>query len=152
MFISELAEKIKELLTKDINFTDDKIKNLLLAYNENDWKNYISSDEKRYNKIKIFEDELFDIYIIIWNFNQQSNIHNHSKNGCWLKILQGKIEEKIYDSTFELIKYNIQNDGEVSFIKDEIGYHRIKNINNDISVSLHIYNPPNFTTSNFILT
>lgn len=151
MLINELAEQIKELLNKDINFTDDKIKNLLLAYNENDWKNYIQPNEKQYNKIKIFENELFDIYVITWNLNQESNIHNHSSNGCWLKILEGNIEEKIYNSNFDLIKYNIQNTGEVSFIKDEIGYHRIKNINNNISVSLHVYNPPNFITSNFTL-
>ena len=58
------------------------------------------------------------------------------------------LDEKIYNKNIELIKYSIQNQGDISFIKDEIGYHSIKNINNNISVSLHVYNPPNFTPLN----
>jgi cysteine dioxygenase len=149
MFISELGNKINELLLDNVNFTDDKIKNLISSYNEDDWKSYVIKDDLKYNKIKVFETELFDIYIIVWNINQQSKVHNHSSNGCWLKILEGKVEEKIYNNKFELLKYNIQNRGEISFIKDDIGYHSIKNINNNISVSLHIYNPPNFIITNF---
>ena len=149
MFISELGNKINELLLDNVNFTDDKIKNLINSYNEDDWKSYVIKDDLKYNKIKVFETELFDIYIIVWNINQQSKVHNHSSNGCWLKILEGKVEEKIYNNKFELLKYNIQNRGEISFIKDDIGYHSIKNINNNISVSLHIYNPPNFIITNF---
>ena len=80
---------------------------------------------------------------------QNSKIHNHSSNGCWLKILQGSIEEKIYNNKFDIIKYNIQNIGDISFIKDEIGYHSIQNTENDITVSLHVYNPPNFKIINF---
>ena len=150
MFITELGNKINELLLDKVDFTDDKIKNLINSYNEDDWKSYVIKHDSKYNKIKVFESELFDIYVIVWNANQQSKVHNHSSNGCWLKILEGKVEEKIYNHKFELLKYNIQNRGEISFIKDDIVYHSIKNINNYTSVSLHIYNPPNFTITNFI--
>jgi cysteine dioxygenase len=150
MFITELGNKINELLLDKVDFTDDRIKNLINSYNEDDWKSYVIKHDSKYNKIKVFETELFDIYVIVWNANQQSKVHNHSSNGCWLKILEGKVEEKIYNDKFELLKYNIQNRGEISFIKDDIGYHSIKNINNYISVSLHIYNPPNFTITNFL--
>ena len=148
MFINQLGNEINNLLVNGARFTDDKIKELINNYTGNDWKNYVLKNETRYNKIKVFENDKFDIYVISWNINQESKIHNHSSNGCWLKILEGMLDEKIYNKNIELIKYSIQNQGDISFIKDEIGYHSIKNINNNISVSLHVYNPPNFTPLN----
>jgi cysteine dioxygenase len=150
MLISELGIKINNLLVNDTLFTDDKIKEIINSYNGDDWKNYVNSNETQYNKIKVFENDIFDIYVIVWNVDQQSKIHNHSSNGCWLKILEGKVEERIYNEKFDLTKYIVQNQGEISFIKDDIGYHSVKNINNNISVSLHVYNPPNFKITNFL--
>ena len=58
--------------------------------------------------------------------------------------MNGKLEENIYNNNLEFIKNNTQHKGEISFIKDDIGYHNIKNINNDITVSMHIYSPALF--------
>lgn len=149
MLISELAIEINNLLVNGILFTDDKIKEIINSY-DGDWKIYSIKNETQYNKIKVYENDIFDIYIIIWNINQASKIHNHSSNGCWLKILDGKVEERIYNQKLELTKYSVQNKGEISFIKDDIGYHSVKNINNNITVSLHVYNPPNFKITNFL--
>ena len=151
MLISDLGNVINNLLVNGILFTDDKIKEIINSYNGDDWKNYTSENESQYNKIKVFENDIFDIYIIVWDIKQKSKIHNHSSNGCWLKILCGQVEERIYNVNFELTKYNVQNQGEISFIKDDIGYHSVKNINNNISVSLHVYNPPNFKITNFYI-
>lgn len=149
MLITELAEQLNKLLVNNIIFTDDQVRDLINSYDGDDWKNYIIKNENTYNKIKVFETDNFDIYIITWNPSQESKIHNHSSNGCWLKVLQGSIQEKIYNNKFELVKYNIQKIGDISFIKDEIGYHSIHNLENKISVSLHLYNPPNFKIINF---
>ena len=149
MLICELGDKINQLLIDKVSFTDEKIQQIISSYNGEDWKNYVTKNDTTYNKIKVYETDSFDMYIISWNVGQKSKIHNHSSNGCWLKILQGSIEEKIYNNKFDLIKYNIQNIGGISFIKDEIGYHSIQNIENDITVSLHVYNPPNFKIINF---
>ena len=40
----------------------------------------------------------FDIYIITWNKFQESKIYDYSANGCVYKILQGCVNESIYDT------------------------------------------------------
>ena len=84
MFINQLGNEINNLLVNGALFTDDKIKELINNYTGNDWKNYVLKNETRYNKIKVFENDKFDIYVISWNINQESKIHNHSSNCCWL--------------------------------------------------------------------
>ena len=42
--------------------------------------------------------ELFEIIIISWNYNQKSPIHNHPENGCLMKILKGSLTEEKYNN------------------------------------------------------
>jgi cysteine dioxygenase len=138
MLIKELIEKIKN----EKNFY---LNDILKEYKSHDWKEYIKVSDVTYNRMKIFENENFDVYIITWNKMQKANIHDHSKNGCWLKVLQGKLIEKIYDYKINIINTKTINEGDISFMKNNIGYHSIEN-GNDISVTLHVYSPPNHST------
>jgi cysteine dioxygenase len=133
---------IEEIKNKKNFFLHDILNN----YNDDDWKKFVNIDEKKYNRIKIYENENLDIYIITWNIKQKANIHDHSDNGCWLKVLKGQLVEKIYDNNLKLVKTNILKENEISFMKNDIGYHSIFNEENDIAVSLHIYSPPNYKT------
>lgn len=137
--IHNLIEEIK----KSNNFD---LYDILNNYKDDDWKKFISINVNSYNRVKIFENEKLDIYIITWNTKQKANIHDHSDNGCWLKVLKGQLIEKIYDSNLKLLKKNILRENEISFMKNDIGYHSITNEENNISVSLHIYSPPNYKT------
>ena len=95
--------------------------------------------------------ENFEIFIISWNKNQNAPIHDHSCNGCWLKVLQGKLIENIYESnSLSLCKSNTINTNDISFMKNNIGYHSMENNSDDIAVTIHIYNPPNHKTNFFI--
>ena len=73
---------------------------------------------------------LIDIYLIKWKPNTISKIHNHSKNGCYLFLLKGNIKEEIYSKKLSLIDVNYYSTFDLSYINDEIGYHRIINANN----------------------
>jgi len=93
MFLENLINKLNlELATNKTNFEDEKIINILKEYNENDWEKYIIIDEIHYKKIKIFSNDIFDIFIIIWNYNQGTKIHDHAFNGCYLKVFYSKFE------------------------------------------------------------
>jgi len=140
--IHNLIEEIKN--SKNFNLHD-----ILNNYKDDDWKKFININENRYNRVKIFENENLDIYIITWNIKQKANIHDHSDNGCWLKVLEGQLIEKIYDNDLKLMKTNILRENEISFMKNDIGYHSIINEENDIAASLHIYSPPNYKTKFF---
>jgi len=79
---------------------------------------------------------------------KESLIHNHPCDGCFVKCLKGCLKETrytVHESTSEIrlkeIKFYIE--GQVSFMSDDLGLHKIGNPNRDFgSVSLHLYTPP----------
>ena len=140
---------IKKLTDNSYSNVVDIVKN----YNGNDWKKYIDNTKnynKNYNKkkIDIVNNNYFDMYIISWINNKKSSIHDHSENGCIMKVLNGNLNEYIYDKNLKLITSKTINTKDVSFIDNNIGYHSIKNID-DLSHTLHIYSPPNRITRFF---
>ena len=91
---------------------------------------------------------IIDIFFIYWKPYAISKIHNHSKNGCCMFILKGNIKEEIFNKDLALISMKKYNTFNLSYINDNIGYHRIKNNNQD-TFSLHIYHPKNHKTIYF---
>jgi cysteine dioxygenase len=90
-----------------------------------------------------------DIYIITWNKFQHTQIHDHSENGCIMKLLQGQLYENIYNNELKPEKNTLLVNGDVSFIKNNMGYHSIFNKENQVAVSIHVYNPPNHKINYF---
>jgi len=143
---------LKEVILKISNQTNfDKVGDILKEYNDDDWKIHMKTDDNRYCRNKIFENENFEIFIISWNKNQNAPIHDHSCNGCWLKVLQGELIENIYESeSLSLYKSSSIKKNDISFMKNNIGYHSITNNSDETAVTIHIYNPPNHKTKFFV--
>ena len=122
----------------------------LRSYRSPDWNNFVN-----YRKINDFQknlvhrDKLFEIFLINWPHNYQSQIHNHAENGCLLKVLKGCLQERIYHTNLELLDVKDRNCRSISYLDDSIGYHSIRNTNTTNSVSLHIYSPPLHSTQYF---
>lgn len=115
----------------------------------NNWEKYIRFDkDKEYTRNLIYKNSELEIYLICWNKNTSSVIHDHPKNGCIMKILQGELTELLYDKNLNLIKKSDLKEGSIKYIDDNIGLHRIINGNNK-SISLHIYSPPNFISKKY---
>ena len=53
-----------------------------------------------YTKNLVFRNDNFEIFVVCWSGKQGSYIHDHSENGCILKILKGRLTE---------YKYNVNN-------------------------------------------
>ena len=121
-------------------------KNILSSYNSNDWKQYISFDKQDYKKNLVYRDNNFEMFVVCWLPNQETKIHNHSEEGCLLKILEGNITEELYNKNFVLQEKNNLALSDVRYIDDSIGIHKMKN-NEVNTISLHIYSPPNFIPS-----
>ncbi len=143
MSIEKFIEEIKDVK----NFPD--VKNIINNYIGDDWKKFVKINNCKYHKEKIFENDYLDVYILTWNKKQKSKIHNHAKNGCWLKMLQGGLIENIYDKDLNLQSKNTLNTGDIGFMHDDLGYHDIINNNDYIAVSLHVYSPPRHFTKYF---
>jgi len=122
-----------------------EVKDFLEKYNSDDWKKYIKINST-YNKIKIYENLNYEIYIITWNIKQYTKIHDHALYGCFLKLLQGKLKETIYSKNLDILKINILEENNISFMDNNIGYHTINNDYDDIAVSIHVYSPSNHVT------
>ena len=144
---NQLQKLIRETPSEKINLVNYLF--LVKQYNGRDWKQFVTINKKTYQRTKVYECEFFDIFIITWDHNQESKIHNHASQGCINKVLKGELIETIYDTnTLEKITHNKNSINHINYIDDTIGYHKIQNKNN-LSVSLHIYSPPHFKTKYF---
>ena len=129
------------------------LNSIINKYNNNDWKSYTinskNSNEINYNKQLVDKNDDFDMYIITWYGNRESLIHDHSENGCIYKVLQGTIIEKLYDNSLNFKDEKILSENMIGYIDNNMGYHKILNNTDDISITLHIYSPPNYKTTYF---
>ena len=90
---------------------------------------------------------IIDIYLFKWRTIKNIGIHDHAKNGCMMILLNGKLEETIYNHSLYKIKKNIYSGFNISFINNKIGLHDIKPLK--YSNSIHLYYPKNHNTKYF---
>lgn len=144
-----MVQTLDELVIEINKIDFINVDKILIKYNGEDWIKYIKIDNNYYFKNKIFGNNNFEIYIITWNKNQNAPIHDHSSNGCWLKVLDGKLLEQKYSKELKLISTNILKKDDISYMDNTLGYHSISNNYDNITVTLHVYNPPNHKTKFF---
>jgi len=121
---------------------------LLNKYDGNlqDLQDYIYFDSnKSYTRNLVATDnKTYSLILLCWNKNKFSPIHNHPCNGCWFKILQGKIQEIRYnildDKLYEIYNKTVYNG--IHFMHDNLGLHKIGNPDNIDALTLHLYSPP----------
>jgi predicted metal-dependent enzyme (double-stranded beta helix superfamily) len=129
------------------NFTTN-LESLLpffVNYTANDWVQYIKENGTHYKNL-VFSNTEFELYVITWNMQEKTKIHNHADFGCLMKVLTGKLDEILYDIDLTMKEKNTYKTNDVSFISNEKGYHSIFNNNNQIAVTLHLYSPINHET------
>ena len=118
-------------------------KDVLKNSSSSDYKNYVSFCQENYKKNLFYSDNNLEAFIVCWEPYQETKIHNHSDNGCILKILEGNMTEILYNKDLKILTKNILPKNNIRYIDDNIGYHKMIN-GNEKTISLHIYSPPNF--------
>jgi cysteine dioxygenase len=105
--------------------------------------------EKAYTRNLIHTDgKHYTLLLLCWNPQRESSIHNHPCDGCFIRTVRGCIRETLYSvhpDTNEIRqeKCRFFNEGQVSFMNDDIGLHKIGNPSKETGcVSLHLYTPP----------
>lgn len=137
----------------------DRVKTLLLVknYNNTDWKQHVS-DLVSFSRVRVFSgekdiDDCMDLRIITWPKDYKTCIHDHPKNGCIFKVLKGKILEKRYKLTADNIPVlqneNIFEEGGVSYIDNNEGVHRLINVSDKRSVTMHFYPSVDYEAQKF---
>ena len=145
--LKQLGDTITQQLENDKHLRD--LSHILNSYNGEDWHKYIKFDETRYVKTIVYCNDYIDIFIICWNINQSSRIHDHPAAGCLMRILDGKLQEDLYikdNNNCQFIKSSILRTNDITYKEKDHCVHNIINMDQR-TVSLHIYSPSGYKTN-----
>ena len=111
----------------------------------NEYTPYCIWDKDKYQRVVLEKKEDYELVLMCWEKGQETFIHDHDGNQGWIIALHGALEEQLYFNTEEMSPLklkSVQNmqKGQVSYINDDIGIHRVRNIHSGRSISLHCYN------------
>ncbi len=107
---------------------------------------FCSWSEDTYTRNCIVENEKFELILLCWEKGQVTPIHDHGGEECWVKIIEGEFRETIYkmseNKDFRAVTTRESEVGAISYMVDFMGFHRLENIANKRSISLHLYAKP----------
>ena len=78
--------------------TIERISKLLesMRFNPKEIKQYAHWDSGHYTRNLIAYDEKFTLLLLCWDKKQYSPIHSHAESSCWMKMVQGSLQEIRY--------------------------------------------------------
>jgi cysteine dioxygenase len=111
-----------------------------------DFETFCSWSDTCYTRNCIFENEEFELILLCWEKGQITPIHGHGGEECWVKIIQGEFKETIYvlddNDSLKEERMFVSKKGDLSYMIDFMGYHRLENLSEARSMSLHLYAKP----------
>jgi hypothetical protein len=145
--MNNIIQKINENFSNNLKKMIPIFENINFDFLKN--TEFQEDETKSYLRNILFQNDKFELILIKWKPKSESLIHDHSINGCILKVIDGKLEETLYNKNIKLIKETIYQKGNINYIDNQIGYHKIKNLNLEPTYSIHLYSPPNHTVNYF---
>jgi cysteine dioxygenase len=151
MILKDLEHIITDVLNTNPDFENKREKMIErlnpLELEKQDWSKYCFFENSSYTRNAIIHNELFSLLVICWDKCTGSPIHDHPSDGCWIIGLDGTVEEKRYitqkDGTLKETECSLVKPGELSWMHNSIGYHKVGNPSPNMrATTLHIYSPP----------
>lgn len=119
------------------------------ANDADDWTSFAFFRAEHYTRNLVERNEHFELLILCWDVGQESPIHDHEGQDCWMGVLDGRLEELRYDTPAEGERGPLPvrsaatfGRGEVAFIRDDIGLHLVRGDGGRRAASLHLYAAP----------
>lgn len=109
---------------------------------------YIFWSKNKYTRNCIACNDDYELMILCWEAGQATPIHDHGGQLGWMGVVDGYIQEDLYtypegDEKPEFIRNLKCESGQVAFISDEMGVHRVSNPSSDSrAITLHLYVNP----------
>lgn len=117
-----------------------------IKFTSKSFENYSSWSDECYTRNCIVDTERFELILICWCEGQRTPIHDHGGEECWVKVIEGEFKETVYkqkaNGELTVVKSSISKSNEVTYMKDFMGFHRLENLSNKRSMSLHLYAKP----------
>lgn len=154
--LNELIELIYEAFaTDEVNI--DYVHTIMRNYKGNmkEWAPFVKFQPNKYTRNLVDAGNgKFNLMILCWAESQGSSIHNHMNSHCFMKCIQGSLLETKYawpkdqqeeneDHPMEILTRTELKEGDVAYINDSIGLHRVENPSHtNTAITLHLYVPP----------
>ncbi len=106
---------------------------------------FASWSEGCYTRNCITKCEKFEFILLCWEGNCQTKIHDHAGQDCWVYQVDRVLREVRFEGPedkLEVYSDETLKKGEVSYMNDQMGYHRIENPSDKRAMTLHIYANP----------
>lgn len=147
MQINKAISSISDLVEclPDASFADYArlLKNLNVTQEELD--SYAHFCEDNYVRHCFVKTEKYELLLLCWHEDQETPVHAHDGQDCWVKVLQGQIAEKLFkkdeDGALIETKSSILDPGQISYMNDDLGLHTLGSANGR-ALSLHLYAEP----------
>uniref|UniRef100_K3WU36 Cysteine dioxygenase n=1 Tax=Globisporangium ultimum (strain ATCC 200006 / CBS 805.95 / DAOM BR144) TaxID=431595 RepID=K3WU36_GLOUD len=149
--LEQLVEEVDQLLKEpEMSTTPMKKQPVFQSLLDGDMRELerfaYADTSKNYTRNLIATDnETYALILIVWNRGKYSPIHDHPCDGCWVKVINGAINEVRYVSQDgKLVESsNVTLDQGVTYMDDSMGFHKIGNPSATVdATTLHLYSPP----------
>ncbi len=142
--IKTINELIVELEEQEKKYYPRILKSLQIPiekfYNIAEW------DADHYSRVCLAKNKKFELILLCWNGYDQTPIHDHDGQKCWVYQLAGQIEEKRYDlvddnEPVEVLSTKL-TPRNLTYMDDNMGCHALINSSPKRSLTLHLYVNP----------
>ncbi|KAG6580397.1 Cysteine dioxygenase [Phytophthora cinnamomi] len=152
MDLAQLVETLERELGRDPDLAikhKPKLQQLLEDFpvNMTELQRFAHFDPSRnYTRNLISTDnETYALMLLCWNRGKYSPIHDHPTDGCWVKVIQGHVNEVRYQKQDDKLveTSNIVFTSGVTYMDDSFGLHKVGNPSMERdAISMHLYSPP----------
>ncbi len=137
--LSDFFEKICETNYKDFE-------KLIKKFNINfeSLLPFATWSEECYQRICLASNDEAELILICWNNGQETAVHNHDGQKCWMYFAKGEFVEKLYanDREKKFVKQRTMEEGKVSFLTDDVGFHSLHYNSEGLGMTMHLYANP----------
>jgi len=140
--LKELLEVLPECSGKDYVGLINRIE-----LDKMDFSPYQFWSIDHYTRNCIVRTERYELILLCWEEGQETPIHCHAGEECWVYLLEGEMKEFRYENEENTniplpIDEMVFKEGRFSYMNDKMGYHSLKNTHLGKSMSLHLYMNP----------
>jgi len=114
-----------------------------------DWRAFALAAPEAYTRNLVARAESFELIVLCWQKDQESPVHNHAGQQCWMAILEGEIEEIQFEEPraghagpLKRTSTRTCARGKVAYIDDDIALHVVRPVPGTAGCSLHLYSRP----------
>jgi hypothetical protein len=146
--MNQLIRDLSWVFSNECDNMDTKVSTILQnsCLTPDDYKQWVKFNASHYTYSTIYKNDDYELLLLTWLPYQETMKHPHlsrdnTPSHCWYKILTGKMHEFIFCNECKSIDENVHTTGDVVFIHDSIGKHKMVN-DVHLTISLHVYAPP----------